>query len=347
VVFLGVNLKDIVVKKEISIQDLADKKLVVDGNNVLYQFLATIRQMDGTPLMDSKGNVTSHLTGLFHRSSRLMQSGLKLCFVFDGKPPELKRAEIERRAGIKKDAAEKYEVAKAEQDIESMKKYSMRTIRLTREMVEEASLLIKAMGMPVVQAPSEGEAQAALMVKKGKLFAEISQDYDCLLFGVPRMVQNLTIGERKKKKDKLSYETVKPQMIMLDENLSQLNITHDQLIVLGMLIGTDFNGSGIKGLGPKKALDAVHKFGSDFDSLFKEFKWDEHFSYPWDDVFQLFRKMPTTDDYHLSWKAVDYDKVFEVLCERHDFSRTRVKETLDNLEKANSRLAQKGLGDFF
>jgi flap endonuclease-1 len=344
---VGVNLKELIVKKEISIPELSDKKLVVDGNNVLYQFLATIRQMDGTPLMDSKGDITSHLTGLFHRSSRLMQNGIKLAFVFDGKPPELKKAEIERRAGLKKDAAIKYEAAKAEQNIEGMKKYSMRTIRLTRDMIDEAVLLIKAMGLPVVQAPSEGEAQAALMVRKNALFAEISQDYDCLLFGVPRMVQNLTIGERKKKRDKLSYETVKPQITFLDENLTNLGITHDQLIALGMLIGTDFNGSGIKGLGPKKALDAVHKFGSDLDGLFREYKWDEHFDYPWEDVYNLFKKMPTTDDYTLAWRPVDEDKVCEVLCEKHGFSKTRVMDTLENLGKAQSKMAQKGLGEFF
>jgi flap endonuclease-1 len=343
---VGVSLKDLVVKKDISIQDLNDKKLVVDGNNILYQFLSTIRQMDGTPLMDSHCHVTSHLTGLFHRSTRLMQSGIKLAFVFDGAPPKLKLAERERRADLKRDAQEKYELAKEREDVEAMKKYSMRTTRLTKEMVGEAIELIHAMGMPVVMAPSEGEAQAALMVKKGDVFAEISQDYDCLLFGVPRMVQNLTISERKKRKDKLSYETVKPQIITLKENLEHLGISQDQLIALGLLIGTDFNIGGIRGLGPKKAYAMVREYGSDFDKLFKDSKWSDHFDYPWQDVFNLFKEMPVKDDYSIGWKALDHDKVCEILCEKHGFSMSRTEDTLAKLEKSQSRMAQKALGDF-
>lgn len=346
---MGVSLKDLALKKEISIQDLQDKKLVVDGNNVLYQFLATIRQMDGTPLMDSNGNITSHLTGLFHRSTRLMQNGIKLAFVFDGKPPELKLAERERRAALKKDANERYEKAKAEENVADMKKYSMRTSRLTKEMIEEATELIQALGAPVIKAPSEGEAQAAHMVKRGDVFAEISQDYDCLLFGVPRMIQNLTISERKKRKDKLSYETIKPQMLTLKDNLDNLGISRNQLIVLGMLVGTDFNVGGIKGLGPKKAFNTVKQFGdseSDFESLFEEVNWKDYFDYDWKQVFDLFINMPVTEDYPTTWSNINSDKVCEILCEKHSFSKSRVQDTLDKLNKSQSRMAQKGLGDF-
>ncbi|MBU2560904.1 MAG: flap endonuclease-1 [Nanoarchaeota archaeon] len=344
---MGVNLKDIVVKKEISLTDLKNRKLVVDGNNILYQFLSTIRQPDGTPLMDSKDNVTSHLNGLFHRTTKLMHYGIRLVFVFDGKAPDLKHAERERRAGIKKEAERLYEEAKKEGDAEGMKKYSMRTSRLSSEMIDEAVELIGALGLPVVRAPSEGEAQAALMVKRGDVFAEISQDYDCLLFGVPRMIQNLTISERKKKRDKLSYETVKPQLIELEPNLKHLGLTHDQLIVLGMLVGTDYNIGGIKGIGPKKAVDLVKKQGDDFDALFSEMKWDDHFGYSWKEVFRLFKEMPVKEDYVLEWKALDRDKVVQVLCEKHDFSRERVEDTLDKLEAEQSKISQKGLGEFF
>jgi flap endonuclease-1 len=344
---MGVNLKEIVVKNEISIPQLAGKKLVVDGNNVLYQFLSTIRQADGTALMDSHGKVTSHLNGLFYRTTRLMQSGIKLVFVFDGKAPDLKLAERERRAGIKQEAQRLYEKAKEEQNVEEMKKYAMRTSRLTSEMIDEAVELLTALGLPVVRAPSEGEAQAAYMVKNGDVFAEISQDYDCLLFGVPRMLQNLTISERKKKKDKLSYETVKPQITDLQENLKDLGITHDQLICLGMLVGTDYNIGGIKGVGPKKALDLVKKFPSDFAALFASVKWDEHFPYPWQDVFRLFKEMPVSKDYKLQWNEIDRDKVVSILCDRHEFSRLRVDDTLNNLTSSQSKMAQKGLGDFF
>ncbi|MBW2972366.1 flap structure-specific endonuclease, partial [Candidatus Woesearchaeota archaeon] len=172
------------------------------------------------------------------------------------------------------------------------------------------------------------------------------QDYDCLLFGVPRMVQNLTISERKKKKDKLSYEVVKPQMIELEPNLKHLGITRDQLIALGMLVGTDYNVGGIKGIGPKKALDLVRKHKDDLDSLFSEAGWDSHFDYAWKEVFTLFKEMPVTKDYRLSWRHADKSKIIGVLCEKHDFSVQRVEDSLEKLNKSQSQMSQKGLGDF-
>ena len=158
---MGIAFRDIITAREIAIEDLKGKVLAVDSYNVLYQFLTTIRARDGTVLMDSKGNVTSHLVGLFNRTTKLMSEGLKLAFVFDGKPPKLKEKEKERRANLKLEAAKEYEKAKAEEDIEGMKKYAARTSKLDKNMVEEAKKLIEALGLPIIQAPSEGEAQAA------------------------------------------------------------------------------------------------------------------------------------------------------------------------------------------
>ncbi|MFQ5475342.1 MAG: FEN1 family endonuclease, partial [Candidatus Nanoarchaeia archaeon] len=186
---MGVNIRDLVIKHDISFNGLKDKKFAVDAFNVLYQFLSTIRQRDGSLLTDSRGNVTSHLTGLFSRTTRLMHKGMKLSFVFDGKAPELKLQEQQRRAALKREAIAKHEEASKAGDVENMKKYASRTSRLTPEMIQEAKRLIEALGLPIVQAPSEGEAQAAYMVNKSELYAEISQDYDCLMFGVPRMIQ--------------------------------------------------------------------------------------------------------------------------------------------------------------
>ena len=344
---MGVNFKDIILKKEVSIADLKGKKLVVDAFNVIYQFLATIRQMDGTPLKDSKGNVTSHLSGLFHRTTKLMRAGLKLAFVFDGIPPELKQKERLRRAQLKHDATLKFKEAEQKEDIAEMKKYAMRTSRLTPDMVEESKILLSALGLPIIQAPSEGEAQAAQMVSKGDVYAEISQDYDCLLFGVPRMIQNLTISERKKRRDKLSYEIITPKLLTLTDNLNNLGIDQDQLIVIGMLVGTDFNVGGIKGIGPKKAIETVKKYKNNFDQLFIDLKWDDYFDCSWSEVFYLIKKMPTTDEYELEWKPIDYDKVIEILVVKHSFNETRVRAVLDKLKKDQSQLSQKGIGDFF
>ena len=338
---MGVNLKDLVKKQEIHLADLKDKKLAVDAFNILYQFLSTIRGYDGSLLMDSKGRVTSHLAGLFFRSTKLMQKGIKLAFVFDGEAPALKKQERARRASLKQEAQVKFEEAQREGSLEEMKKYAQRTTRLTPEMVEDAKRLIKALGMPVIQAPSEGEAQAAHMVKKGELWAEISQDFDCLLFGVPQFVQNLTISEQRKIKSRLAYETVKPQKIVLADVLQELDITLDQLIVIGILVGTDFNIGGVKGVGPKKAHSLVKKHGTNFDALFEEAGWD--FPYPWKEVFDLFKHMPVTDKYDLNWKTVDRNEVIRILVDEHEFNRQRIVEALNKLDEEQDKLSQKGL----
>lgn len=343
---MGTDLKDIAVRREIEFSDLAGKKLVVDSFNVIYQFLSSIRQQDGSLLTDSKGRVTSHLVGLFSRMTRLKKMGIDLAFVFDGKRPNLKQLEIERREEIKKQAKAEYEIAKEREDIEAMKKYAARTSVLTKEMIGEAKELLDALGFPVIQAPSEGEAQAAFMVKKGDFYAEVSQDYDCLLFGVPRMIQNLTISERKKTKNKLSYEKVTPVLVDLQETLKQNDITHDQLIVMGLLVGTDFNIGGVKGIGPKNALKLVKKHGKDFSALFREAEWEKFFEFDWKTAFDTIKHMPVTENYNLKWKAIDRNKVIQLLVEEHEFNRERVEKVLDELEEQTKKGKQKGLGDF-
>jgi flap endonuclease-1 len=344
---MGTKLKDITIKKEIEINDLKDKVLVVDSFNVMYQFLTTIRMADGSPLKDSHNNVTSHLNGLFNRSMNLMHRGIKLAFVFDGKAPALKQRERERRAELKKEAAKEYEIAKEREDVESMKKYAARTSMLTRDMVDEAKKLITAMGMPIIQAPSEGEAQAAHIVNNGDAYAEVSQDYDCMMFGVPRLVRNLTVSERRKLPGKLSYVEVKPELIDLGENLNNLGISQDQLIALCVLMGTDFNPGGIKGIGPKNALKLVKEYNEDFGNMFKKVEWEKHFDFSWEEVFDTVKNIPVSDNYEMKWNRIDCDELKKLLVDGHDFSEKRVDDALEKLGKLNEKKCQKGLGEFF
>ena len=343
---MGVSLSELVKGEPITLADMAGKTLVVDAYNVLYQFLTTIRGPDGAPLTDNDGNTTSHLVGLFSRTTKLMQEGLKLVFVFDGEAPELKRKERERRKQIKEEAQASYEEAKEAEDVEGMRKYAGRTSRLTPDMVKEAEELLSALGIPTIQAPSEGEAQAAHMVHKGDAWALISQDYDCLLFGTPRMVKNLSITARRKKKGTLATEQLEPELITLQDVLQKLGVTRDQLIALGLLIGTDFNVGGIKGIGPKKGLELV-KGQEDVGAVLTQAGWGDHFQATWQEAFSLFKHMPVTDDYRLEWKGVDADALHDILVNRHAFSTERVQKTVDRLAKTGQERAQKGLGAYF
>jgi flap endonuclease-1 len=335
---MGTNLRELVEAQPVGLAELRGKVLAVDSFNLLYQFLTTVRQADGGLLTDSKGNVTSHLTGLFSRLSALLMAGARPAFVFDGKAPDLKRAEQKRRSDRKIEAQQSYEVAKEREDITDMKKYASRTAHLTPEILASAQRLIALFGCPIIQAPSEGEAQAAYIVRKGQAYATVSQDFDSLLYATPRLIRNLSLSGRRRQG--LGSVEAKPEIIDLAETLKKRGITGDQLIVLAILVGTDYH-PGIKGIGPKKALTLVKKHGLAFDALFEDAKWDES-TISWKTVFALFSEMPVTDDYSLHWAPVDRPGIIRFLCDEHDFSRERIVSGLEGFSRQ-----QKGLSDFF
>jgi len=206
-------------------------------------------------------------------------------------------------------------------------------------MVAQAKELLTNLGIPCVQAPSEGEAQASYMVGKGHGWAVSSQDYDSLLYGTPRLVQNLSVEGRRKIPGKLAYTTVEPQLIELEENLKELGISHEQLIWLAMLVGTDYAPGGVKGIGPKKGLALVKQHKTP-ETLFTQHPLPDA---NWKEVLELFKKMPVTDDYKLDWKPVDRKKLYHFLVEQHDFSPERIDKVLDAIAPEKH---QKGLGEF-
>ncbi len=343
---MGLAITELLTPEKISIEDLKNKTLAVDTYNLLYQFLSSIRQRDGSLLTDSKGHVTSHLNGLFHRTTRLMAYNMKFIFCFDGEVPELKERERERRKELKIEAKKKYKEAAKKEDLEEMKKYAARTSRLTPEMIEDAKELINALGQCIVESPSEGEAQASYIVKKGDADYVLSQDADCFMFQAPKLVKNLTISGKRKKPGAYAYEELMPEIISLKDILKELNINQEQLIILGILVGTDYNVGGIKGIGPKKALALIEKYKHDYNALFKEVKWNDFFDFSWKQVFNLIKNMKVTDKYKLEWEGIDKDKVIKVLVDEHDFNRERVEKSLERLEQSTDK-AQKGLGEYF
>ncbi len=342
---MGVNLKNIITKEPIEIEQLKGKTIAIDTFNILFQFLTTIRSPDGNLLTNKEGKTTSHLIGLFSRTAKFLETGIKPIFVFDGKSPELKSQEIQRRKQTKQEAHEKLEQARKEEDTELIQKYAARTTTLNDEMIESAKKLIDLMGLPVIQAPSEGEAQASHIVKKGEAWTVASQDYDSILYGADRLVQNLSIAGKRKKNKTLGYTIVKPELIDLKKNLEILGINQEQLIATAMLVGTDYNYRGIKGIGPKNALKLAKKHKNP-EEIFKEAKWNEHFNYPWQEVYELFTKMPINKDYLIKFKEINDEKLTEFLVEQNDFSIERVKSTIEKIKQATKEQKQKTLGEF-
>jgi flap endonuclease-1 len=336
---MGVNLRVLVPRTTVKLVDLGGKSIAIDAYNALYQFLAIIRQADGTPLKDRSGRVTSHLSGLLYRTSNLVEMGIKPIYVFDGVPPALKETEIKRRVKAKKEALVKYERAVREGRIEEARVYAQAASRLKDYMAEDSKRLLDLMGIPWVQAPSEGEAQAAHLAKREDAYYCASQDYDSLLFGAPRFVRNVTISGRRKLPRKQVYIEVVPEVVELEQVLKECGITYEQLIDVGILIGTDFNPEGVKGLGPKTALKLVKEHGS-LENALPHIK-NAEFPVEPQRIREIFLHPKVTDNYKIEWKEPDAEDVINFICTERDFSENRVRKALEKMRKGAEELKGK------
>ncbi|MFP4174923.1 MAG: flap endonuclease-1 [Halobacteriales archaeon] len=321
---MGVDLGDIVVAHETPLEEVGGR-VGIDAYNALYGFLANIRGRDGEPLKDSKGRVTSHLSGLLYRTANLYEAGIKPCYVFDGEPPALKRKTLEERDERRTEAEEAYEEAARRGDEAAMLKHAQQATRLEPPQVETAVALLDALNVPWLEAPAEGEAQAARMCRDDALDSVGSQDYDALLFGAPTLVRNLTVRGR-------GGNELTPDVIDLQETLDELGLTREQLVEVAVLVGTDYN-KGIHGYGPKTALDTVRDGG--FDEAVDEH--DDEFAVDVDEVKSLFLEPETTGDYALDWEKPDTEAAVSLLVDEHDFSRDRVTSAVERIEDATTQ----------
>jgi flap endonuclease-1 len=328
---MGVQLGDIIPAREIRLETLANKRVAIDMYNTLYQFLTIIRGVDGRPLMDSKNRITSHLSGLFYRTCNFLSAGLKPIYVFDGEPPRIKREEAERRRAVREEASKKYEEALATGRLEEARKYAQMSATLNEYLLKSAKELVRLMGVPVVHAPSEGEAQAAHMVIIGVADYVGSQDFDSLLFGGRMLVRNLAITGRRKLPGKKAYVEVSLEEISLEEALRSLSITREQLIEIALLVGTDYT-EGIKGIGPKRALELVKK-GMSLEEIFRKHGEDPARLQTYYEAKDFFLNPRVKDVVELEWKDIDQEGVLRFLHDEHDFSLDRVVKAFEEVKK--------------
>lgn len=341
---MGVQLRDIIMTKDIGLEMLGGKTIAIDALNALYQFISTIRQEDGTPLMDSKGTITSHLSGMFYRTSNLMQAGITPVYVFDGKPIELKSETLRVRNETRENARQEWALAKEEGRIGDARKWAQASTKINSGMIADSKLLLEAMGVVSVQAPGEGEAQCARMCADGAVFASVSQDYDSLLFGAPTLVRNLSISGRRKIPGQNAYVKTSPEMIHLNEELVRLGISREQLIIIGVLSGTDFNPHGVKGIGAKKGLALVKKYGT-LEKVLEHVDWD--FEKSPKEIADIFLNPDVTASYSISNASLNEEGIYGLLCDEHDFSRERVEKVVGLIKAARKAGSQKDLSTFF
>lgn len=318
---MGVKLKDIVEPKSISFKDLEGRAVSIDAFNTLYQFLSTIRQRDGRPLSDENGNITSHLSGILYRNSSMVEKGIKPIYVFDGKSHELKSETQAKRREVREESEKIYKEALASGDTERAQKFAKRSSKLSPKIIESSKKLLEYMGIPYVEAKGEGEAQAAYLVANGDAYAVASQDYDCLLFGAKRVVRNLAVNSNLGNLE--FYE--------LKKVLNDLNITREELIDMGILIGTDFS-DGLKGVGAKTAL----KLAKNGQLKEKIAELQEISTHDLDEVREIFLNHNVNTDYKIKWEKPQKDKIIEFLSYEHGFSEERVSKASDKLKNLSS-----------
>lgn len=328
---MGLDLKPLVKSSPITISELSGKVIAIDAYNTIYQFLATIRGITGELLTNNNGEVTSHLSGLFYRNVNLLAEDIKLIYIFDGEPSPLKSKEIDRRRQVKQDALNKYQEAVTAGRFEDARKYGQATSVLTDKMVEESKMILALLGIPYIQAPSEGEAAAAQLTQSNIAFACASQDYDSLLFGAKRLIRNLAISGKRKVPNRNVYVDIEPEIIEQQQLLNETGLNLEQLVDIGILIGTDFNPGGIPGIGPKTALKLVREH----NKLEKIEKIEASLAnIPYKEIREVFLKQEAPKINGIEFNEINYDALVNFLCTEKNFSVARVNTSLDKVKKS-------------
>ena len=313
---MGLNLKPLVIREKTKLEFFSNKIIAIDAYNAIYQFLASIRGPDGMQLTDSEGRITSHLSGLLYRNINFLSLGIKPVWVFDGKPPSLKTAEIERRRQIKKDATVKYEKAIAAGEMEDARKYAQQTTSMKDGMVKESKQLLEHFGIPYIDAPSEGEATAAYLTNTGQAYASASQDFDSILLGAKRLIRNFTNSGRRKIPNRNTYIEIEPEIIESAKTLEALQVTKEQLVDIGILIGTDFNPDGFERVGPKTALKMIKQYSrlEDIPQIQEQLEKIDY-----EQIRKIFLEPEVAKIDEIIFEQVNYEGIVKLLGSREKF----------------------------
>ncbi|KAK9804920.1 hypothetical protein WJX72_012073 [[Myrmecia] bisecta] len=328
--------------REQKFENYFGRKLAIDASVHIYQFLVVVGRTGDQMLTSETGEVTSHLQGMFFRTARMLEAGMKPVYVFDGKPPALKQEELARRSERRGDAVENLADAKETGEEADVAKYSKRTVKVTRQHNEECRRLLQLMGVPVVEAPSEAEAQCAAMCKEGLVYAMASEDMDSLTFAAPRLTRNL-MAPASQKLPVNEYEYAKV--------LEGLNLTAEQFIDLCILCGCDYCGS-IRGIGPTRALQMIQKHGGLEDVLaaLDKTKYDIPDPFPYQQARQLFTEPEVLRAEQLAplkWSPPDLEGIVKFLVEEKNFNEDRVRKAVDRINASRSKSTQGRLESFF
>ncbi len=334
-------------KERIEIESLKNKRLGFDAFNTIYQFITTIRSIDGTPLTNQKGEITSHLNGIFYRMTNHLGEGIKPLFVFDGVSHKLKDETKQERRDRRTTAREKYDSAVEQGDTENAFKYAKQSQTISEQIIKESKELLEAFGIPCITAPSEAEAQISVMTKNNLLDYTVSQDYDCLLFNSPNILRNINVTGKRKVSSKNIYVDSFPYVIHTKKVIDNLGISHRKLIWLSILIGTDFNKK-IEGVGPKTALKLVKEFNTFEDIINHLENKQKEISFDYKEIENIFLKPEVDLTITYETPTIDKEKIKKILVDKSDFDEERVNNHLNKfLIKKEEQEKQKTIDRWF
>ncbi len=341
---MGVQLGGMIQKKEVSLGDLRGRTLAVDASSVIHQFLALVRYPTGVPLMDQEGHITSSLAGLFYRSAKLScRHGIDLLFVFDGRPPPIKHSwltpeEREKRRERFEKTLREWRQSLRRGDLRKAFSKAVTTGMIDSDIIADAKRLLQLLGIPMVQAPGEAEAQATYIVKNGEAWAVNSRDFDCLLFGAPRMARYISIAGIYRGTGMPS----RPEVIELAATLRRLGIKRSQLIDMAILMGTDYN-RGLKGVGPRSALKLIRTY-----ERLEKMPPEVALRLPdnVDEIRANFRDPLVDKDYRPVVGELDPEGVTRFLCGERGFRENSVRSTLEKIIRARAPGRQSDLGSW-
>lgn len=328
--------------KEQKFESYFGRKIAIDASMSIYQFLIVVGRSGTEMLTNEAGEVTSHLQGMFSRTIRLLEAGMKPLYVFDGKPPDLKKQELAKRYTKRADATEDLAEAMETGNKEDIEKFSKRTVKVTKQHNDDCKKLLRLMGVPVIEAPSEAEAQCATLCKAGKVYAVASEDMDSLTFGAPKFLRHLMDPSSRK---------VPVMEFDISKILEELNLTMDQFIDLCILSGCDYCDS-IRGIGGQTALKLIRQHGS-IESILENINKERYQipdDWPYEEARRLFKEpLVFTDDeqVEIKWSAPDEEGLINFLVNENGFNSDRITKAIEKIKAAKNKSSQGRLESFF
>ncbi|MDY6817199.1 MAG: flap endonuclease-1 [Halobacteriales archaeon] len=322
------DLRQVGCFRSLPLADLAGETVAVDAHNWLYKYLTTtVKFTDESTYTTADGQEVANLIGIVQGLPKFLEHDITPVFVFDGVPTDLKADEIEERREAREQAQARLKDARERGDAVEIARLESRTQRLTDVIHETTRGLLSRLDIPIVEAPAEGEAQAAYMARHDESIDYAgSDDYDTLLFGAPLTLRQLTSAGD-------------PEVMDLAATLDAHDITWEQLVDVGILCGTDFN-EGVTGIGPKTALKLIDEHGDLWSVLEAEGATIDHA----DRVRELFLQPTVSEGYTIDLAIEpDLDAARTYVTEEWGVAAEEVDRGFGRIEDATT---QTGLDQF-